>query len=243
VGATPDIIDALSNLSIQKPSHIQAASFPALNSEARHVLLADHAGSGKTLSYLVPLIQRLKEDEKSNGRPLDSSGKPRIIVIVPTAELCVQVLRVCRALSKMLKFRSAAFTGGRPLKTQRDTLDQGVDIAIGTPGRLNELVSAGHLSLEKCSAIVCDEVDVLLGPASTFAEQIAPLKEIAPDNARFVLVTATLPADIYGDIELMFPGIVSALGPGLHRTAPGTPFAHKFNLMLACPIQNINLYF
>jgi len=69
--------------------------------------------------------------------------------------------------------------------------------------------------------VVCDEADVLFGPASSFAEQVVPIKESCSESTRFVLVTATVPSDIYTDIEFMFPGIVSALGPGLHRTAPG----------------------
>ena len=222
IGANEDTIRALENLSIPRPSHIQAISFAALRlNEAQHVLLADHAGSGKTLSYLVPLLQNLKAEEQNSGMTLSPPKKPRIIVLVPTAELCMQVLRVARALSRTLKFRSAAFTGGRPMRTQKDALEQGVDLAIGTPGRLRELVMNGSLNLDNCNAIVCDEVDVLLGPTSTFAEQVVPLKEMAPEDTRFILVTATLPGDVYGDLELMFPGIVSAIGPGLHRTAPG----------------------
>ena len=222
IGANAEIIQALASIGVTKPSHIQAESFAALSdSDAMHVLLADHAGSGKTLSYLVPLIQKLKDDEKRTNAPVGSAGRPRIVVVVPTAELCTQVLRVCRALSKSLKFRSSIFTGGHPMRTQKQTLQQGVDIVVGTPGRLLELHGNGSLSFDNCTHIVCDEADVLLGPASTFAEQVLPLKESCPESTKFVLVTATLPSDIYTDIEFMFPGIVSALGPGLHRTAPG----------------------
>jgi len=226
LGASEDMVDALNVINIKRPSHIQAAAFSALNSEAMHVLLADHAGSGKTLSYLVPLIQKLKQDESENGGPFSAPGQPRIVIVVPTSELCAQVLRVCRALSQRLKFRSAAFTGGRPLRTQKKSLEQGVDVLIGTPGRLGDLISNGFLNLKACSTIVFDEVDVLLGPASSFAEQVLPLKDQAAEDTQFVMVTATLPSDIYEEIELRLPGIVSALGPGLHRTAPGWCIDH-----------------
>ncbi|KAI8113511.1 hypothetical protein M9435_003512 [Picochlorum sp. BPE23] len=221
LGAHEDMIHALEAIGIKRPSHIQAESFAALESDAMHVLLADHAGSGKTLSYLVPLLQQLKVEEKAKGGPVGRPGQPRIVVIVPTAELCTQVLRVCRALSRTLKFRSGIFTGGHPMRTQKKTLENGVDIVVGTPGRLLELQASGSLDVSQCSHVVCDEADVLLGPASSFAEQVLPLKDSCPETTKFVLVTATVPSDIYTDIEVMFPGIVSALGPGLHRTAPG----------------------
>jgi ATP-dependent RNA helicase DDX18/HAS1 len=224
LGTQDEVVTALKAISISRPSHIQAESFGALigeNASVKHVLLADHAGSGKTLSYLVPLIQRLKDKEAVSGKAVGRPGQPRIVIIVPTAELCNQVLRVCRALSKSLKFRSAICTGGHPMRTQKQALQQGVDIVVGTPGRLAELESNGSLSYKNCSHVVLDEADVLLGPASTFAEQIVPIKDKCTDETQFVLVTATLPSDIYSDIEYLFPGIVSALGPGLHRTAPG----------------------
>ena len=224
LGANQSIVDALKSIDITRPSHIQAESFGALKDDldtVKHVLLADHAGSGKTLSYLVPLIQRLKDDEKTLGRAVGKPGQPRIVVIVPTNELSTQVLRVCRALSKSLKFRTAICTGGHPMRTQKDALKQGVDVVVGTPGRLAELRANGSFTYENCSHVVLDEADVLLGPASTFAEQIVPIKDDCGSDTKFVLVTATLPSDIYADIEYLFPGIVSALGPGLHRTAPG----------------------
>lgn len=222
IGANDNIIQSLTLIGINRPSHIQAESFGALvNSDAMHVLLADHAGSGKTLAYLVPLIQQLKNEENEINGPVGRPGKPRIVVIVPTAELCTQVLRVCRALSRTLKFRSAIFTGGHPMRTHKQNLRQGLDVVVATPGRLLELYKNGSLSFENCSHIVCDEADVLFGPASSFAEQVVPIKESCSETTKFVLVTATLPSDIYSDIEFMFPGIVSALGPGLHRTAPG----------------------
>lgn len=232
LGADEGIVGALREVGITRPSHIQAASFGALKDDlvaARHVLLADHAGSGKTLSYLVPLVQRLKTEERERGdaRSVGRPGLPRVVVVVPTNELASQVLRVCRALSKAgLKFRTAICTGGHPMKTQRDALKQGVDVVVGTPGRLGELHANGCLGYGNCSHVVLDEADVLLGLGSTFADQVVPMKEAVEREAagappKFVLVTATLPADVYSDIEYLFPGVVSALGPGLHRTAPG----------------------
>lgn len=223
VGTHPELVKALADVGISRPSHIQAAAFAALSSAAPHVVLADHAGSGKTLAYLLPLVQALKAEEAALGGRASGPNCPRIVVAVPTEELCGQVIRVCRALSASptLRFSSAAMTGGRPLRTQRQALEGGVDVAVGTPGRLAQLLDCGALSLDRCAAVVLDEVDVLMGPGSLFAEQVMPLQEAAPPSTRFVLVTATLPAAAYTELELQFPGLVGAFGPGLHRSPPG----------------------
>lgn len=225
-GATPEVIAALQSVGITRPSHIQAGAYRALLSPAQHVILADHAGSGKTLAYLLPLIQRMKEVEAQEGRVAPHC--PRLVVVVPTAELCAQVVRVCRALSRSLPFRSLAATGGHKLRTQREALAGGVDVLVATPGRLQELMVGGGeegagaaLKMDACMAIVLDEVDVLLGDASAFADQVRPLRAAAPPAARFVFVTATIPDPVFAELEYEFPGIVAAFGPGLHRTAPG----------------------
>lgn len=221
IGADDEVIEALAELGITRPSNVQAVAFQAFSTDAAHLVVADHAGSGKTLAYLVPLLQALKAEERVLGGPSTVPRCPRFVIVVPTAELCAQILRVCRALSSKLRFRSAAMTGGRPMRTQRETLESGVDVVIGTPGRLMELVRAGALSLERCSAVVCDEVDILLGGTFSFAEQVQPLREAAGPNTRFVLVTATLPSDVYVELEAFFPGLAAAMGPGLHRTPSG----------------------
>ncbi|EFN54452.1 hypothetical protein CHLNCDRAFT_135879 [Chlorella variabilis] len=223
LGASAEVVAALQTLGITRPSHIQAAAYRALaQSGARHVVLADHAGSGKTLAYLLPLLQVLREEERVLGAAATQPHCPRLVVVVPTAELCAQVVRVCRALSRAgLRFRSAAATGGRPLRTQKEMLEGGVDVLVGTPGRLAELLGEGCLQLTFCRAVVVDEVDVLLGEDFAFAEQVAPLRAAAPSTTRFVFATATIPEQVYLDLEEAFPGLAAALGPGLHRTAPG----------------------
>lgn len=223
LGASEEVVAALAELGITRPSHIQAAAYRALcQGNGHNVVLADHAGSGKTLAYLLPLLQVLREEERILGAAATQRNCPRLLVVVPTAELCAQVLRVCRALSRAgLRFRSAAATGGHPLRTQRETLKDGVDVLVGTPGRLAELLEDGCLQLASCHAVVCDEVDVLLGEDHSFADQVAPLRDAAGQATRFVFATATIPEQIYMDLEEAFPGLVAALGPGLHRTAPG----------------------
>ena len=263
-GASPELVDALSSLGIGRPSHIQAAALramlpkkittpsisnpsPSPPEHLRSCVLADHAGSGKTLAYLVPLVMdlRLAEAAVSGGGPLSRPGAPSALVVAPTSELCAQVLRVARGLARAggAPFRSVALTGGHPWRTQRDALAEGADLVVATPGRLGEHVRAGGLSLSRLRTVVLDEADVLLGEEasdgssgllggdagpggastgpSAFHDQVSPLRELAPADAAFVLVTATLPEPTWERVAREFPGIAPVLGPGLHRTAPG----------------------
>ncbi|CAL8471592.1 g11134 [Coccomyxa elongata] len=221
VGASDEMVKALRSIGIERPSFIQAAAYQVLMSGARHIVLADHAGSGKTLAYLLPLVQALREEEQSLCDSLTMRNAPRVIVIAPTTELCAQVLMVARGLAKGAPFRAIALTGGFKWKTQKEALEEGVDVVVATPGRLGEHIKAGNLRLHQCRAVVLDEVDVLLGDTFAFAQQVAPLRSAAPESTRFVLVTATLAEPVYLQLQQDFPGITPAFGPGLHRTAPG----------------------
>ncbi|KAL6561496.1 hypothetical protein OROMI_017097 [Orobanche minor] len=109
--------------------------------------MADQSGSGKTLAYLVPLVQRLRQEETEGlGKP--ASKDPRVVILVPTAELASQVLSICRSLSKVgVPFRSMVATGGFRQRTQLENLKQEIDVLIATPGRFMFLVNEGFLKL------------------------------------------------------------------------------------------------
>eukprot|EP00198_Chlamydomonas_reinhardtii_P001248 XP_001690583.1 DEAD/DEAH box helicase-related protein [Chlamydomonas reinhardtii] len=232
VGASEEVVAALKTLGIQRPSHIQAAAFTAFNthSDRSALVLADQAGSGKTMAYLLPLLQALRADELAAGGRVTQPRCPRGIVVAPTVELVQQVLRVARALSGAgLRLRTAAFTGGQAddkaraasFRTQRDLLAEGVDLLVATPGRLQQHLADGGLRLDTCKALVMDEVDVLLGERAAFLEQVAPLRAAAPSTMRFMLATATLPQHIFAQLREVWPDLMPVFGPGLHRTAAG----------------------
>jgi ATP-dependent RNA helicase DDX18/HAS1 len=261
IGASELIVNALeSRMNISRPSHIQAQSFKILlhdhsdsyNEEssvanddegANHVLLADQAGSGKTLSYLLPLLQRLERLERDSG--MSVSKRPRALVLVPTSELARQVTEVVKELSKGgVRTRSMIATGGASDRTktnraeqstrdltakftltQTKTLKSGVDIVIGTPGRIRYLCETGRMELDDLDSIILDECDVLLGDAFEFASQIKPIKDLAnPTSTRFVLVTATIPNQVLRELKQFFyPQDIRVIqGPGLHRPSAGT---------------------
>eukprot|EP00884_Botryococcus_braunii_P015652 jgi/Botrbrau1/2770/Bobra.0164s0047.1 len=226
LGMSGEMVAALEGMGIQRPSHVQAAALRAFQDPSRsHLVIADHAGSGKTLAYLLPLVAALKEAERAAERGPQAYGafsaprEPAIVVLAPTRELCVQVAAVARSLARGLPFRTVIATGGSSLQTPKQALEEGVDLLVGTPARLAELAGKGYLHLPACKALVLDEVDVLL-PAEDAQESVVPLLRGVSSVTRLVFVTATLPEAVWWDLSAQFPGVSPVLGPGLHRTAP-----------------------
>eukprot|EP00904_Undaria_pinnatifida_P001837 jgi/Undpi1/11654/HiC_scaffold_36.g13949.m1 len=219
IGASDLAMMALKTMGVVRPSKIQAISYsPILTGE--HCVVADQTGSGKTLAYLAPLVQRLRLEELAEVHGRAKPGRPRVLILAPTAELAQQVYGVAQRLSGTVPFRSCCFTGGagRSFKTQAKLLQEGVDVLVATPGRVATLLEAEALSLVDCRAIVLDEVDVLFMD-ETF--KLAPIGTCAPEDTQFLFVTATLPQSVSDVLKAEFPGTKFLLGPGLHRVAPG----------------------
>ena len=213
---------------IERPSHIQAQSYRVLSGDdaqsserARHVLLADQAGSGKTLAYLLPLLQRVQKIEEQKGR--SKPRKPRLLVLTPTSELATQVREVVKQLSfGGLRSRSLLANNVSKSRTQIEALVDGVDIVVGTPGRVARLIEEGKMLTDDVDAVVLDECDVLLGENFEFAEQVAPIRNATKPGTQFVLVTATIPDDVLRQLKDFFESDIRVVqGPGLHRPAAG----------------------
>ncbi|KAJ6792356.1 DEAD-box ATP-dependent RNA helicase 50 [Iris pallida] len=111
-------------------------------------IIADQSGSGKTLAYLVPIVQHMRQEELK--RLSESSAKsPRIVILVPTAELASQMLNICWSISKNgIPFRSMVATRGFKQKTQLDSLKQELEVLIATPGRIIFLLQEGFVKLD-----------------------------------------------------------------------------------------------
>eukprot|EP00898_Chlorokybus_atmophyticus_P006031 jgi/Chlat1/6429/Chrsp45S05945 len=219
IGASEEVIKAMTALGYSRPSHMQALAFGPL-ARGESCILADQAGSGKTLAYLLPTVERLRAKEKVEG--MAPGRRPSAIVLTPTADLAAQVHSVSRALARTVPFRSLC------LREQRKNLEAGTDVVIGTPGRLLALVDAESLLLDSVQTIVVDEVDVMLDDPD-FADALARVRAECT-SAQFVFVTATLTGDMHARIGEEFgiranddgnDGITRLFGPGLHRTARG----------------------
>ncbi|MED6124888.1 DEAD-box ATP-dependent RNA helicase 50 [Stylosanthes scabra] len=218
LGCADYIIQSLQKLSFARPSNVQAMAFAPVIA-GKTCIIADQSGSGKTLAYLAPIIQRLRQEELE-GHSKSSPQAPRVIILAPTAELASQVLDNCRSMSRSgVPFKSMVVTGGFRQRTQLENLQQGVDILIATPGRFLFLMKEGFLQLTNLRCAVLDEVDILFGDED-FEVALQCLINSSPVATQYLFVTATLPRDVYSKLVELFPDCEMIMGPSMHRISP-----------------------
>ena len=176
-GVGPHTLAALAALGIADPVQVQAEAIPALM-QGRDVVIEAPTGSGKTLAFLIPMIERL---------PRRGAG-PKALIVTPTRELALQVEKVLRSLRCDL--RSTVLYGGVGYATQRLALKSGVDVVVGTPGRILDLVGQGKVSLSRVEYLVLDEADEMLDAG--FAPSVERLLGLTYEP-QTVLASATMP--------------------------------------------------
>lgn len=208
---------------ISRPSRIQSLAWPQILT-GKHTIVADQTGSGKTCAYLIPcLLQSLQTP------PTKCNGSPKVLILVPTAELADQIHAVCSKISRTgPSFSTMVVTAsGKYTTSIRDQIRmiqrKPVDVLISTPGRISTILRTRNsgLDLSNVQSIVLDEVDILMVD-ETFGPQLRTVGAAAPllDKTQFIFVTATLPDSIVETISTEFPGVAQVKGPGLHRLAP-----------------------
>ena len=228
--ANEELIRALERMEITTPTEIQAKALVAVR-RGGNVFIASHTGSGKTLAYLLPVIQRLKEDENAAGERLAKPRRPKVIVTCPTRELAEQVAEVAKEVSHIAKFSSYLVIGGKSLGTQKERLDSPIDVIIGTPGRLVKHVEQGNLFLGSVDALILDEADTLFeaGFGDDVKRMLRPLKA-RPEGKTCVLVSATMPERLKKLVDDELPNMQYVKTESLHRSAPN--LKHRF---VDCP--------
>src|SRR6516164_8242137 len=152
-GISEPICSGLAAAGIRTTFPIQALTLP-LALRGQDIIGQARTGTGKTLAFGIPLLQ-LTEDRPAEGRP-------RALVVVPTRELAIQVADDLRTAAVNLPARVTTVYGGRAYEPQIDALAAGVDIVVGTPGRLLDLTERRHLNLSAVRALVLDEADKML---------------------------------------------------------------------------------
>ena len=145
-------------------------------------------GTGKTLGFGVPLIQGVKS--KAEG----GNGTPQALVVVPTRELCVQVASDLDIAGKTRGLRVQSIYGGRAMEPQIEALRKGVEIIVGTPGRLLDLARQGHLNLGQVDVLVLDEADEMLDLG--FLPDVERIIDLTPDERQTMLFSATMPGPV-----------------------------------------------
>nr|WP_225443467.1 DEAD/DEAH box helicase [Lolliginicoccus lacisalsi] len=195
LGVRPEIVAALQKLGIERTFAIQELTLP-LAMAGDDLIGQARTGMGKTFGFGVPLLHRI-----STGDDLD--GTPRALVVVPTRELCLQVTKDLTGVSQAIPVGSAdaprmlrvqAIYGGRPYEEQISALNEGVDVIVGTPGRLLDLCSQKHLKLDRVAVAVLDEADEMLDLG--FLRDIEKLLSRVPEHRQTMLFSATMPGPI-----------------------------------------------
>jgi len=193
-GMSDDMQELVRRLELPRPSRIQNLSYNDLLT-GRDVVIAEQAGSGKTLAYLLPLIKRHIWDPAERGDAALAQPAPKIIVMAPTTDLAQQIQKVADVVSSRSgrPFVSLAFTGGSRACWNRQALAKNTpDLVVMTPGRLAYFLdqdAKNSLDLGRCRAMVFDEVDVLL--QDEFLE-IPKIRSRASMEMQWAFVTATL---------------------------------------------------
>ncbi|MFK7747228.1 MAG: DEAD/DEAH box helicase [Kordia sp.] len=175
---------AIEDLGFTTPTPIQQESFSVIRG-GKDVVGIAQTGTGKTFAYMLPLLRDLKFSKQVN---------PRILVLVPTRELVIQVVEQIEAFAKYINVRIVGVYGGVNMNAQAQSLQQGADIIVATPGRLYDLVLTRALQLKAIKKLVIDEVDVMLDLGFRF--QITNIFELLPDQRQNIMFSATMTDDV-----------------------------------------------
>lgn len=183
---------AITDLGYINPTPIQSQAFPVISSGQDVVGIAQ-TGTGKTFAYMLPILQGLKFSKEIH---------PRVLILVPTRELVLQVVEEIEKFSKYINNRVVGVYGGTNINTQKALVSEGQDIIVATPGRLYDLVLSRSLLLKSIKKLVIDEVDVMLDLGFRF--QLTNLFELLPNNRQNIMFSATMTDDIEELISSFF---------------------------------------
>jgi ATP-dependent RNA helicase DeaD len=216
LGLHPALQQALDALGYEEPTPIQRAAIPPLLA-GRDLLGQAATGTGKTAAFALPLLQRLMTDEAR----ADRRRAPGALVLVPTRELAMQVAEAIHKYGKGFGARILAVYGGQSMEPQLRALSRGVDVVVGTPGRVLDHINRKTLDLSRVTTAVLDEADEMLDMG--FADELESILEKLPpaeEGRQTALFSATMPPRIaaIGERHLREPERVSI---ARERQAPG----------------------
>lgn len=188
LGLSPDLLQILSNQQFTVPTPIQEKAIPAILSR-KDVLGIAKTGSGKTASYVLPILMNLQKAVELKNRHVN------VLILVPTRELAEQVKNVFQTFSRGLStpVKISAVYGGVSINPQMTSL-QGVNVLIATPGRLLDLVDSNAVHLSSIETLVLDEADKMLNLG--FKEEVDKIISLLPVKRQNILLSATLNADL-----------------------------------------------
>ncbi len=183
-GFSTNLVKTLAEKGYKEPSPIQKAAFPELML-GRDLVGQAQTGTGKTAAFALPLLERLE----------DNHGKPQVLVLAPTRELAMQVADSFRAYAAgHPHLKVLAVYGGADFRSQITSLRRGVDVVVGTPGRVMDHMRQGTFNTSGLRSLVLDEADEMLRMG--FIDDVEWILEQLPKDRQMILFSATMPSEI-----------------------------------------------
>ena len=179
------LLRALTERGYLHPTPVQAQAFGPARA-GKDLIVRSKTGTGKTTAFGLPLLEMIADGERS----------VKALILCPTRELALQVAAEIETLAKYKNVGVATIYGGASIKAQEDSLKAGAAIAVGTPGRVYDLIQRGTLNLAGCNHVVLDEADEMLNQG--FFEEVNRILGCLPEDKQVLLFSATLPTDIQG---------------------------------------------
>ena len=183
LGLQPQFIQAIAEMGFDQPTPIQAATIPALL-EGRNVIGQAQTGTGKTAAFVFPMLQKMQPGKRH----------PQALILAPTRELAIQVTEAARQMAQETPLRVMTVYGGQSYSVQLRQIERGVDVVVGTPGRLLDLIKKKLLDLSQVNYVVLDEADEMLEMG--FVDDVETIFKAIPSERQIALFSATLPAPI-----------------------------------------------
>ncbi len=184
LGLHPQLVQTVTELGYTAPTPIQSQIIPLMLA-GDDVIGQAQTGTGKTAAFALPILQKLARGQRY----------VQALVLAPTRELAMQVAQATSEYGSAQKARTLAVYGGQPYAPQISRLRQGVDIVVGTPGRLQDLIDKGYLDLGHVSTVVLDEADEMLSMG--FIEDIEEILSRTPAERQTALFSATIPTEVH----------------------------------------------
>nr|WP_234323155.1 DEAD/DEAH box helicase [Streptomyces bikiniensis] len=198
LGILSETAEALEAVGIVNPFPIQEMTLPVALT-GTDVIGQAKTGTGKTLGFGLPILERVtvpSDVEAGRAKPEQLTDAPQALVVVPTRELCTQVTNDLLTAGKVRNVRVLAIYGGRAYEPQVEALQKGVDVVVGTPGRLLDLAGQRKLDLSHVKVLVLDEADEMLDLG--FLPDVEKIMNMLPAKRQTMLFSATMPGAVIG---------------------------------------------
>ncbi|MDD3948229.1 MAG: DEAD/DEAH box helicase [Anaerolineaceae bacterium] len=179
----PELLQAINSLGYTQPTPIQEGIIPLMQT-GRDVTGQAQTGTGKTAAFALPILDRIDPNQRL----------PQALVVAPTRELALQVTEMIQTLGQFMDVRVLTVYGGTSYTQQLNQLRRGVQVVVGTPGRILDLIKRGRLDLSQVRTVVLDEADEMLSMG--FVEDVESILAVTPDERQTTLFSATLPPRI-----------------------------------------------